>query len=200
MCASAGQTQMGDLEMQAYQQAQQLTAQQYANQQAIYAPLAKSFQSIFDKGPNATGFSAGERNALNAQAVSGTAENYSQASKAVGESLAARGGGTNPLPSGADAELKGEIASSAAGTESKQENQIVQADYQQGYNKWLAAAGGLQTIAAGENPLGFEEAETGAGNAAANEENEISREDNSWLSAAIGAGGALGSAAITKWG
>jgi len=182
-------------QIQAYQQAQQLTAQQYANQQSIYGPMVGMFQSIFQKGPNQEGFSGAEKSQLDAQAVEGTAENYSQAAKAVGESEAAEGGGNNPLPTGAQEQTKAEIATSAAQEESGQETQIDQADYQQGYNEWLSAAGGLESIAAGENPLGYESNETSAGSAASSTAAQIASEDNSWINSAIGAAGAIGAAA-----
>jgi hypothetical protein len=188
---TAQQTELGNEQIQAYQQAQQLTQEQYADQQEIYGPLTKQFQSIFDKGPDQQGFSASEEQGLNAQAVEGTAENYSQAAKAVGEQTAAEGGGTNPLPTGAQTQLKEEVATSAASNESAQENQIQQADYTQGYNEWENAGAGLQSIAAGENPLGYEGAETGAGSAASTTAGQIASEDDSWINAAIGGASSL---------
>lgn len=199
MCGpTAAQTELTNEETQAYKTAQTMTAQQYANQQAIYAPLTSQFESIFAKGPNQKGFSTQEEQDLNAQAVEGTAENYKQAATATNEQLAARGGGTNPLPSGADAELRQEVALSAAQEESKEESSIEGADYAQGQNEWAAAGGGLQSIAAGLNPLGYEGAATGAGTAASNEANTIAAQSDSWVNAAIGAAGAVGGAYAGK--
>ena len=143
-----------------------MTAEQYGNQQAIYAPMEKQFQSIFAAGPNQAGYSQPELQALDSQALEGTAENYADAAKATNESMASEGGGTNPLPSGAQAQLKAETANSAAQEESKEETGITESDYQQGYNEWQAAGEGLDTIAAGDNPLGYEQAETGEAGAA----------------------------------
>jgi hypothetical protein len=192
MGASEAQVQLQDAQIAAYKQAQDMTAKQYADQQAIYAPMAKQFQSIFDKGPNQKGFSDEQTNTLNAQAVEGTAENYSQAAKAVGNSLASEGGGDAYMPSGGADQLKQEVANSAAANESSQETQIVNANYAEGLQQWNAAAGGLETIAAGDNPLGYEQAATSAGSAASTTANEISQEDNSWINATIGAAGAVG--------
>ena len=200
MCGStAAQDQLQQEQISAYQQAQQMTAQQYANQQAIYAPMAKQFQSIFDMGPNQKGFSEEETNTLNAQAVEGTASNYNQAAKAVGESLAAEGGGDEYMPSGGADQIKAEVAESAAAQESGQETQIKEADYAQGLSEWNAAAGGLETIAAGENPLGYESAATGAGSAASTTANDIATQNNSWINAAIGAAGAVGGGAAKEY-
>src|ERR1039458_8893424 len=69
MCGATGaQTQLQDEQMQAYQQAQQMTAEQYADQQAVYAPLKAQFDKIFAAGPSQQGFSDEETNTLNAQA------------------------------------------------------------------------------------------------------------------------------------
>jgi hypothetical protein len=201
---TAQQTELGDAQLAAYQQASDLTKQQYANQQAIYGPMTQQFQSIFAKGPGQKGFTGEEESDLNAQAVEGTAENYGNAARAVGETTAARGGGTNPLPTGADEAVQGNIATSAAQEESRQESQIEAADYSQGHSDWENAGAGLETIAAGDNPLGYESNATSAGTAAGNTAGEIASEDNSWLNATIGAvGGAAGmasGASINKWG
>jgi hypothetical protein len=192
MCGStAAQDQLQGEQLQAYQQAQQLTAEQYANQQALYAPMAAQFQSILSRGPNSKGFSDEEEQALNAQAVEGTAENYEGAAKAVNENLAAEGGGSNPLPSGAQTQLREQVATSSAQEESREEQQIQQADYSQGYNEWENAGAGLESIAAGENPLGYEGAETSSGSAAGTTAEQIAQEENSWENAAIGAVGTV---------
>lgn len=193
MCGATGaQSTISQEQIDAYKQAQEMTSEQYANQQAIYAPMAKQLQSIFSQGPNQKGFSDAERNNLNAQAVEGTAQNYAQAARATGEKLAAAGGGNNPLTSGGQAQLSGEIASSAAGQQSQEESQIQQADYSQGYDEWKGAGAGLDAIAAGENPLGYENAATGSGSAAADEANAIAAQQNQWISAVSGAVGAVG--------
>jgi hypothetical protein len=197
MCGATGaQTALQEEQMQFYQQAQEMTAEQYANQEAIYGPMAKQFESIFEMGPNQKGFSDEETNDLNASAVEGTAENYSQAAKAVSENLAAEGGGNSAVSVGGQAQIKSEVANSAAAEESKQVTEIKQADYNQGYNEWLASAQGLDTIAAGENPLGYEGAATNAGSAASTTANDIAQEDNSWINAALGAAGAIGGGAL----
>lgn len=193
MCGSTGAQQtLQEEQMQFYQQAMQMTQEQYQNQQAIYAPMTKQFQSIFDKGPNQQGFSDEELNTLRAGAVEGTAENYKQAATAVGESLAAEGGGNSLVSTGAQDQIRQEVANSAAQEESRQQTQITEANYNQGYQEWLASAGGLEAIATGQNPLGFENAATGAGSAASTTANDIAQADNSWINAALGAAGAIG--------
>lgn len=192
MCDNPVQDQIQQEQVTAYQQAQTLTQQQYANQQAIYAPMATQFQSIFNRGPNQEGFSDAEDQDLNAQAVEGTAENYQHAAKAVNEQEAAEGGGDIALPTGAEDQQKEDVALSSAGEESKEEQQIKQADYTAGTSEWDAAGSGLETIASGENPLGYESGATSAGSAAETTAASIAQEENSWESAV---GGAVGTAA-----
>jgi hypothetical protein len=175
-----------------YKQAMEMTRQQYEHQQAIWGPMAKQFQSIFDKGPNTEGFSEAQKADLTSQVVTGTAQNYKQASEAISESLAAEGGPAGS-GNGAQDQIRASIASSAAAQKSKQELGIEEASYEQGYQEWLQAGQGLTSIAAGENPVGFENAATESGSAASKTANDIATQDNSWINAAIGAAGAIGS-------
>lgn len=186
------QTELGDAQLAAYKQATQLTQEQYGDYKAITGPMVTQLSSIYAKGPDQEGFTAAEKGNLNAEAIEGTAQNYSQAAKAVGEQTAALGGGTNPLPTGAQIQLRQQVANSAAQQESTEESQIEQADYTQGHSDWDAAGAGLQAIAAGENPAGYEAAETGAGSADSSTEAAIASEDDSWLNAALGAAGSIG--------
>jgi hypothetical protein len=192
MCGSTGQQQTIQSEQMAqYQQIQQLTAEQYAHQQEIYAPMAAQFKSIFAMGPSQEGFAPGEKQDLDTQVIEGTAQNYSQAARAVNRQIAAGGGGPM-MPSGAADELKLDTAVSSAQEQSREESQVKQADYAQGYNEWQQAGAGLTNIAAGENPLGYIGATTSAGGAAADTANQIATQQNSWINAAIGAAGAVG--------
>jgi hypothetical protein len=183
---TSGETQIGDLQLDAYKQAIDLTKAQYANQQNIYAPMVQQLQGIFAKGPDQEGFSDSTLNDLNTEAIEGTAANFRAAAQAAGESEAALGGGNNPLPSGAVAEQKAKIATSAAAEQSKQEQEIRQASLEQGYKEWEAAGGSLEAIAAGENPLGYEEAATSSGSAAEKTQSDIAAEDDAWINAVIG--------------
>lgn len=186
------QTELQDQQIQAYQQAQQMTQEQYANYQAIAGPLTTKFQSIFNQGPNQEGFSPQENETLRAQSVEGTAENYSSAAKALNEAEVAKGGGNNPISTGGEEELKEELASSAAGEESKEQTGIQEADFEQGLNDWKGAAEGLESLAEGANPVGYENAATGSGSAADTEANAIASEEDQWVNAVSGAAVAVG--------
>ena len=195
MCgATDQQEELQQEQIDAYKQMQDLTAKQYANQQEIYAPMAAQFQSILAKGPNTQGFSAGERENLDAGAVDRTAQNYKGAATAVNEKLAGLGGGTNPLPSGSVVGLQQNVALSSAQEQSQEESKIAQADYDQGYQQWKDAGQGSLAIAAGENPLGWSDSTTSSGSAASKTASDVAAEDNSWVNAAIGAAGSIGAA------
>lgn len=198
MCGPTGQQiQLGNEEMAAYQQAIDLTNKQYANQQSIFAPMVKQFQSIFAQGPNQEGYSQPEQDTLNSEILSGTAENYANAARAVNESEAAEGGGDIPLPSGAQEARRESVAQSAAQEMSREQLQVKQSGYEQGYKEFEDAASGLGAIASAENPLGYEGAATSSGTAASDTETQIASEENSWVNAALGVAGSIGEGLAT---
>jgi hypothetical protein len=199
MCGATGaQQQLQSEEMQTLTEYDQLMQTQYANQQAIYGQVSSVLSPILAKGPNQQGFSTNEENVLNSQAVEGTAENYSEASKALNESEAAEGGGNVPITTGGQTQQKAELASSAASSESQQETQIQEANYAAGEQEFQEAEQGEMAIASGENPLGYAEVAEGQENATNSEANAIASEDNSWINAAIGAAGGVAGSVISQ--
>lgn len=197
MCGASGQqTQVENEQNQFFQQMMTQQSQVYSEDQGILQQMQSIYAPILAKGPNQQGFSASELNSLNTTATEGTAQNYEQAAKAVNENIAAEGGGDTYLPSGAATQLKAETAAASAQQESGEEQQITQANYQQGYNEWQNAAQGLSTVAGDLNPVGYSGAATGAGSATSSTANEIAQENNSWLNAAIGAAGSIGGAVV----
>jgi len=188
--------------------------QTYAEQNAFYGQLTSEYATVFgedqsilnemtaiykpilEAGPNQKGFSSEEETALRTQATEGTAQNYQKAAVALSESLNARGGGDTYIPSAADEEIKAELASSAAGQESREQLGITEENYAQGRAQFNAASSVLATEAGLLNPTGFAGATTGAGSAAAQTANEITQANNSWIAPVLGAvGGVLGQAA-----
>jgi hypothetical protein len=199
MCGATGaQNQLQQEDMSTLQDYNSMLQQQYANQGAIFSKVSSVLDPILNAGPNQKGFSTAESNTLNAQAVEGTAENYAGAAKAVGEQTAAEGGGNNPLPSGAQTQLKQQVANSAAETESGEETQIAEQDYETGRQNFQNAEQGEMAIASGEDPLGYAGAVTSSEGAAGTEANQIAEENNSWYNAAIGAAGSIGSAVVSE--
>jgi hypothetical protein len=191
MCGSTNaQNQIQQQQMDAYKQAQDMLKEEYGHQQAIFGPMAAKFQSIFDLGPSQEGFSEGEKQNLETGVIEGTAQNYANAARAVNQSITAGGG--SGMPSGAADELKLQTGLSSAQEKTREESEIRAADYQTGRENWQQAGSGLLSIAAGENPLGYEAGATSSGTAAADTANQIAQQQNSWINAGLGA---LGTAA-----
>jgi hypothetical protein len=193
---SSEQLQLQAEQVQFYQQGIQQSQTTFAEQQDLLKQMKQVYDPILAKGPNQEGFSDAEKSALTSEAVQGTAGNYSRAARAVNEGIAAEGGG--PLPSGQSEELRSEVAQSAAGEQSKEEDQILQADYAQGYSEFEGATSALATASHELNPVAFENAATSAGSSAEKTASDINAEQNSWLAPVMGAIGTLGSAAIGK--
>jgi hypothetical protein len=197
---SAQQIQLQGDQLDFYQQGMQEATQTFGQFQDLLGQMEAVYSPILAKGPNTNAFAGAEQSELDAQAIQGTAANYSQAERAVGSQIAAQGGGDNPLPSGSEEQLKGEVATSAAAQESSEESQILQAGYATGEKEFENAGQELSTAAGQLNPAGYENAATTAGNAAETTANQINQEKNSWMAPVLGAVGALGSAGINKLG
>lgn len=146
---------------------------QFANQSNILQSLNNSLSPIVNAGPSQFGYSKAQENALNSQAIQGTAQEYQNAQRALQNQQAARGGGTMYLPSGVDAQNNASLASAGANQISSQLLGIKNAGYEQGnrnYNNAVAAMGG---VASQYNPNAYAGNANSAGNAAANEANVI---------------------------
>lgn len=197
MCgATQQQTDIANEQQQFYTNAIQQQQDAWGQDQDILSAMQSVYAPIFNKGPNQEGFSQQELNSMETGVTEGTANNYAQASKAVGENLAAEGGGNVDIASGGAAQLKAQVATSAAQTESQEQQQITQADWQQGYNEWLQAAQGMNSTAGFLNPIGYSGAATNSGSAASTTANQIAEENNSWVNAALGAAGSIGGAVV----
>lgn len=200
MCGGASdqQKQLDQEQSDFYQEAMNQQTQVYGEDQQILNFMSNLYEPILAKGPNQQGFSQEENNALNTQATEGVAQNYKAASTAANEQAAALGGGDSYLPSGVTASMNAGIDEAAAGQRSSEQSQITQANYTQGYNQWLAAAEGLSGVSSQLSPTGYSGAATGAGTAASNTAAQIAQENNSWMNAALGAVGGIGSAVVNE--
>jgi hypothetical protein len=186
------QRQQADFFREGIQQQKQV----YGQDQEILKAMSSVYEPILQAGPNQHGFNDEQRNTLNTQVSEGTAQNYQHAADALGENVAAMGGGNDYLPTGADAQLKANLLSSAAQKQSSQQLEIKSADYAQGYDQWKQAGAGITNTAQLLNPTAFSGAATASGNAAGNTANQIAQENNSWVNAALGAAGAIGAGAM----
>lgn len=183
--------------MQFYAQGRQESATTFSESQDLLKLMESVYSPILAKGPNQRGFSDEERNNLNAQTVEGTARNYSAAARAVNEHIAAEGGGDNPLPTGGQVQLQEEVAASAAGEQSREESQVLQADYAQGYDEFKHAGEALSVASGQLSPTSYMNAATSAGSAAETTAKDINAEQNSWMAPVFGAIGAIGGGIAT---
>jgi hypothetical protein len=180
-----------------YNQGIQESKTAFAESQALQQGLKSVYDPILKAGPNQMGFSQDELDVLNASAVEGTAENYKQASDALTAKLGAQGGGNIPGgPTGSQEQLEAELSQSSAEEQSREQTQILESGYQQGNNEFNQASNVEGEIAGQLNPTAFEGAATSAGGAASTTANEVAQEQDSWVNAALGAAGSLGSAVI----
>jgi hypothetical protein len=129
--------------------------QQFANQSQVLSNLNNLYTPIAEAGPDQQGFGGQELAAINTQEGQGVGTNYAHASQALNNTLASQGGGNEFLPNGAQAELKGSLATSAANQLSSEQLQTTQANYAQGRQNYNQATAGLQTLASQYNPTGF---------------------------------------------
>lgn len=151
--------------------------QQFANQNSILSSLNNTLNPIIKAGPNQFGFSTGQTNTLNSQAIQGTGQQYANASKALRESQAAQGGGNTLLPSGVQSQQQSQLASASANQASSELLGIQNAGYQQGNQNFNNAVSGELGISSQYNPLGYAGSATSAGSAAGSELNTIQQEN-----------------------
>jgi len=193
---SSTQIQLQGEEAQFYQEGMQESQTAFAEDQGLLKQMEAVYSPILAKGPNTNAFAGEEQTALDAQAIEGTARSYTQASRAVGEQEAAEGGGDNPLPGGAGEQAKEQVANTAAGVESAEEEQVLAAGYSAGEHEFEEAGSALSTASGQLSPTSYESAATGAGSAAETTANQINQEENSWVAPVLGAVGAVGGAVV----
>jgi hypothetical protein len=153
---------------------------QFASQTNILNSLNSTFQPILAGGIGQFGFTPAEEAALRTGALEQVGGAYKNASTAVSEMMAARGGGNVSLPSGADAQVMGTIASQAAAAESGAQNQITQAGYAVGRQNFLEAANVLGGVAKMYDPAAYGDLANKSGSQAFNEANIIQQQNNAW--------------------
>lgn len=129
--------------------------ERFGKQSAVLQNLNDIFTPIAQAGPDQQGFGSRELAALRTQAAEGTGADYTKATQALQNQLATRGGGSEVLPTGGEATLRGELASAAANQQSQQDLAITRANYAQGRSNWSQAVGGLSALAGEYQPTTF---------------------------------------------
>lgn len=175
--ASSQETSAANTQNQLAQTLLQNYQTQFGNQSAILSAINSAWSPVLKAGPNQYGFSAAEDAALRTQATTGTAQQYANAKKAVGENLAAVGGGNTFLPSSTGAGIQAGIATSAAGQEASQQLGITQAGYATGRQNFLDASSALSGTAQMYNPLGYSGQASSANQNAFEDFNTINQEN-----------------------
>lgn len=197
MCASDAQNQLQDQQMDFFKNLESQDSQTFGEFQDILPQITAAYSPILAAGPNQYGFSTAETNDLNTQADTGTATTYADASRALKEQQAARGGGNTYLPSGVDDAESESLLSDAAAKSADQKLQIKQAGYQQGQQNFAQATQALTGEQSILNPQGAASVATSSGSAAGTTANQIESENESWETPLIGAVGAVGAAGLT---
>src|SRR5258707_15868134 len=170
-------------------------SQRFGQQSAVLQNLNSMLTPIAQAGPDQQGFGASELAALGTQAAEGVGANYSKATQALQNTLAARGGGSEVLPTGARAALQGTLASSAADQMSKEQLGITEANYATGRQNWKEATAGLNALANQYDPTGFSGQAQKGFDSALGMADKINQQNNHMTADIIGGITALGGAA-----
>jgi hypothetical protein len=197
MCgASKQETQISDAQQQMYTTLNNNYSTAFGEDQQITGALTAAFTPILNAGPNQTGMSPSEYNALETSNTESTAQNYAQAQKATAQTIAAQGGGNTMIPSSTTTMAEAANANAAAAQRSQGDLAITNEDYTLGRQNWADAVSGLGNLSNTLNPNAYAGSATSGGTAAANSANQIAQQSNSVWNAAIGALGSLGGAAL----
>jgi len=194
--ASSGQKAIGQQQSNFYNQVTTQAGSVFGNSSTVFQDLLNTFAPTVAAGPNQQGFSPTELSNLNSQAITQTGQAYRNAKAAVGDAESAQNGGNASLPGGGNLGVNAQLAESAANQTAGELSNITQQNYAVGRQNYDVAVQGLANAPSVFNTAsGFDNAATGAGSAAANTQNQISQQNNSWISAVTGALGQVGGAA-----
>jgi hypothetical protein len=193
-CCGATQGQNNALNQQTSltQQMTQQGQQIFGNSSQVFNDLIGSLSPTVAAGPSQQGFSQAELSNLNSSAITQTGQSYQNEKSAVGNAMAASGGGTSALPSGATEGADFSLAENAGNQTASQLSQIKQADYQQGEQNYNTALSGMESATGVFNPA--TSAGSAASSAAENEAttaNQIATQNNSWVQGVTGALGGI---------
>jgi len=174
----------------------------FGENQGILNMLEGSLAPQVRGGPGAYGFSASEDAARRGQATEQIAQAGSQAANAVRSAVASRGGGNTFLPSGSQEAIDAALAQDTAVKQAEAQLGITEQGYETGrenYFKSLALAGALPgelenpATRAGYVALGGAEAQEKGAEA-------ITQANQAWMAPVAGMLGAVGGAAIGRFG
>lgn len=171
--------------------------ERFGQQSQILQNLNNMLTPIAEAGPDQQGFGANELAALNTQSGEGVGRNYGKATQALQNTLAARGGGNEYLPTGARGALQGTLASSAANEMSQEQLGITRANYAQGRSNWQMATGGLSALANQYDPMSYAGGAQKGYDSSFGMADKISQEQNQATASIVGGIASLGMDAAT---
>lgn len=173
-------------------------SQNFGAQSKILGDLTNLYTPIAEAGPDQQGIGANELAALNTQAGEGVGNNFAKAQQQLNNTLAARGGGNEALPTGSEAQLRATLASEGAKQLSNEQLGITRANYAQGRQNWQqATTAGLNTLANEYNPNAIAGEATSANNSAFGQASQIQQMKNQKESAIAGGIASLAGSALT---
>ncbi len=181
-CGASVQQQEIASEQQAnFNQMSNQAAAVFGDTSQVFKELQSSFAPILAAGPGQSGFTAPELANLQSQAVTAGGVATRNAQQAVGERMAAAGGGTTVLPSGAAMAEQGNIAEEGAQATAGQLSNINLENAQLGQQNWMNAAGVLGGAANTFNAsTGAGKAATDSGSAAMQGASTVQQANNQW--------------------
>lgn len=142
--APGGVKTISDMSGKAYGTAIDQAKTEFGDASTVFNDLMQSMAPIAKAGPGQTGWTAQEASAVNAATIDQTASAYKNASAAVREGIAAKGGGNIALPSGVNIATEAALAQAGAETEATGLRSNLIENLHQGNENWKFAEGGLE--------------------------------------------------------
>lgn len=132
---------------------------------------------IASAGPSQQGFSQGQLDTLNTQAINSAGAAAKNAAQATQGALAGRGGSSG-LQSGVDAQIIGSQKIASANQLANNQLAIQNANYQQGHQNWQEATSGLNALIGETGAAQFGSEAQSANSNAFSEADQIQQEKN----------------------
>ena len=181
-------------------QVQQQATQIFGSASAVFNGLIGSVQSVVKGGSGQAGWGADETNAVNSQIINNAAVSARNEKSAVGNAVAAIGGGNTVNPSGLETAVNLQTAQSVENAKSQQEEQATVANFQQGNQNYNAAVNEeMQLPKVFDASSAADNAANSANQSATAAQTAVSSANNWWepiLGSAIGAAGKIGTQAL----
>jgi hypothetical protein len=117
----------------------------FGDTNTAFNQISGQLGGIVNAGPGQAGWGAAESNAVNAQIMDQAAASARNEKSAVGNSVAAIGGGNTVNPSGLETAVNLQAANNVEATKSNQLQSATEANFEQGNQNFFKAASGLES-------------------------------------------------------